>query len=195
MLRSERRAAILLIIASALVLGCTHKKAERPIDNRLVIRKALWGDVLNRQVADVTPIVSAMVKGNALTVQASRDTLGDPAEGNLKHLRIEWSKDGKVARRRVLEGETLSIPANEMPPAPRLVIVKAIYGDLESGKTIDVTGTIAYMVTGNALSVTPRNGDFGDPAKGQFKQLRVDYTFDGVAKSKIIGEKQPIIIP
>jgi hypothetical protein len=35
---------------------------------------------------------------------------------------------------------------------------------------------------------------FGDPAAGQPKQLRVDYTFDVVARSKAANENESLII-
>lgn len=36
----------------------------------------------------------------------------------------------------------------------------------------------------NTLKVEITNDDFGDPANGIVKQLKVDYTFDGKEKSK-----------
>jgi hypothetical protein len=46
----------------------------------------------------------------------------------------------------------------------------------------------------NTLKVEIPNDDFGDPANGIVKQLKVDYTFDGKEKSKTVkdGEKLKI---
>jgi hypothetical protein len=189
--------AVLLTIAVMAAPGCTGKKAPAspPVDpNKLVIVKAVWGDFRGIATADVTQAIKGMVKDNALRVEADAGIFGDPAIGKLKYLRLEWSKGGVVARRRALEGETIAIRADERPAPVRLEIRKAVYGNLAGGKTEDVTDMVAAMVVANTLTVTPSNATFGDPAEGQFKQLRVDYTFDGVAKSKTVDEKQPLSI-
>jgi hypothetical protein len=180
-----------LMVAVAAAAACKHRQP----DNRLVIVKAVWGDMQGEHSLDVTAKVAAMVKDNALTVTADPVTLGDPAAFAVKKLVVQWSKDGVPAKRRATEGETLVIRADEMPPKPRLLIQKAVYGDLASGKTIDVTAMLIDLVTDNTLSVSPGRGVFGDPAPMQYKQLRVDYKFDGVAKSKTGGEDQLLSLP
>src|SRR5579862_4937562 len=73
--------------------------------------------------------------------------------------------------------------------APRLVIVKAVYGDLsDANATADVTKHVAGMIKSNALSVVVGADNFEDPASGITKQLRVDFTIDGVSGSKNIYE-------
>jgi hypothetical protein len=108
---------------------------------------------------------------------------------------VQWSKGGVLARRRAAEGETIVIRADEIPPKPRLLIQKAVYGEFASGKTVDVTALLTDFVADNTLSVKPGSGALGDPAPMQYKQLRVDYKFDGVAKSKTGGEDQPLALP
>jgi hypothetical protein len=184
---------VLLTMAGAFAPGCKAKKAVD--DNKLVIVKAAWGDLRNEQTADVTPIVAGMVKDNALSVEASAGVLGEPANLKVKHLRVEWSKGGVVAKRRVMERETLTIRADEKPMPTRLVVRKAIYGNVATGKTADVTKIVAEMVSDNTLSVTPSNGLFGDPASFQTKHLHLDYTLDGVAKSKVAGENEQLRLP
>ena len=182
-----------LTIASALACGCKSKRA--PDADKLVIVKAVWGDFRNGQTADVTPIVAKMAKNNALSIQATSGLLGDPASMMLKQLLVEWGRNGKVAKKHVSEGETLTIRADEEPSNHRLVVRKAVYGSLATGKTIDVTKNVSDMVVDNSLSVVPNNGLFGDPAENQFKQLQVDCTFDGVALSKTVDEYQTLKIP
>ncbi|MBN2573757.1 MAG: DUF3395 domain-containing protein [Deltaproteobacteria bacterium] len=186
---------ILLATAALAGPGCAKKQPQPPaVSQELVIRKAVWGDFRGQATADVTKIVASMVENNALRVEANPRVLGDPAEGQFKYLWVEWSKGGVVARKRVDEGKTLVIRADERPVAQRLVIRQGLYGNLAAGKTVDVTAMVAAMVEDNTLSVTPRNAMFGDPAKGQAKQLRVEYTFDGVAKSKTVDEWRPLTI-
>ncbi len=192
-MKNARRALALTI----LLLGATGAVAckQRQPDNRLVIVKALWGDMLGEHTMDVTATVAAMVKNNALEVTADPHALGEPAPFKLKRLVVQWSKDGVPAKRWASEGESIVIPANAIAPKPRLLIQKAVYGQLAAGKTIDVTSALADMVVDNALSMKPASGVFGDPAPLQFKQLRVDYTFDGVAKSKTGGEDTMFVLP
>jgi hypothetical protein len=66
----------------------------------------------------------------------------------------------------------------------RLVIKNAVYGDFENNVVTNVTQQVADWVDNNALKVEIPNDDFGDPASGIVKQLKVDYTFDGKEKSK-----------
>jgi hypothetical protein len=184
------RVILVMLAVAVAAAACKHKP-----DNRLIIVKAVWGDMLDEHTMDVTAKVAAMVKDNALKVTADPATLGDPASFKVKKLVVQWSKDGVSAKRRAAEGETIVIRADEIPPKPRLLIQKAVYGELSSGKTIDVTAMLTDLVVNNTLSVKPGSGVFGDPAAMQYKQLRVDYKFDGVAKSKTGGEDQPLTLP
>lgn len=76
----------------------------------------------------------------------------------------------------------------------KLVIKKAVYGDLPDGDKIDVTEKVAAMVKDDALSVDATNDNFTDPAVGTGKQLKVDYTFDGKEKSKTVNENETLAI-
>jgi len=196
--RSSGLAILLLAAVSATGLGCSGKKspgAAAIADNKLVIVKATWSDVRDEKTADVTKTIEGLVKDNSLTVVPSDRILGDPASFKVKHLRVDWSKGGVVDHKHAMEGETLTIGANEKPVAARLVITKATYGGVGSGKTIDVTRHVADRIDNNKVSLIPGNAIFGDPSPGQAKQLLVDYTFDGAAKSKVIDEFQPLNLP
>jgi hypothetical protein len=84
--------------------------------------------------------------------------------------------------------DTNSVPATNA--APRLVIVKAVYGDLsDSSATADVTKIVADKVKDNAVFIEVNNDNFDDPASGVTKQLKVDFTIDGVAGSKSVYER------
>jgi hypothetical protein len=79
-------------------------------------------------------------------------------------------------------------------PVAKLVIVKAVYGDLPDGAKTDVTEKVKGMVKDGALSVVASNDNFGDPAEGVVKKLKVDYTFEGKAKSKTVDEDETLTI-
>jgi len=59
----------------------------------------------------------------------------------------------------------------------------------------DVTAQVRALVNNNTVVVTASNDLAGDPAYQTVKQLRVNYTLDGVAHSQTVGEKEQIHIP
>jgi hypothetical protein len=73
--------------------------------------------------------------------------------------------------------------------SPRLVIRHAVYGDLATHAVVNVTQKVADWVD-DSLPVEATVDNFGDPAEGIEKQLRVDYLFDGVEKTTTIDEGQ-----
>ena len=83
---------------------------------------------------------------------------------------------------------------NLPPPSAKLVIVKAVYGDLPDGNKADVTAKVAGLVKDDALAVEANNDTFGDPAEGHDKRLQVDYALDGVRKSKTVEENELLTI-
>jgi hypothetical protein len=135
-----------------------------------------------------------MAKNNALSVDATNDNFTDPAEGVGKKLCVEYTIDGIAAAKTVNENETLAVSGKPPAAGSKLVIVKAVYGDLPSGGSVDVTKKVAEMVKDGALSVDATNDNFTDPAEGIGKTLRVDYTFNGAAKSKSAGEGETLTI-
>ena len=51
------------------------------------------------------------------------------------------------------------------------------------------------MVADNALKAEATNDNFGDPADGVTKKLKVEYTFDGgAAKTKEVAENETLTI-
>jgi hypothetical protein len=156
----------------------------------LVITRAVYGDLPDGASTDVTAKVAALVSHNALSVAASNDNFGDPASGIVKTLRVDYTFDGKPGTRTVDENATLML----QPGPIRLVIKKAVYGDLPGGASADVTAKVAQTAENDSLSIPATNDSFGDPASGIVKKLRVDYTFDGKDKSKTVNENDTLII-
>jgi hypothetical protein len=177
-----------------LAIGVSSGRAADAPAGKLVIVKAVYGDLPDGAKTDVTEKVAAMVKDNALSVEASNDNFGDPAEGVVKKLKVDYTVGGVAASKTVDEGETLTIAPVQNPVASKLVIKKAVYGDLPDGGKTDVTEKVAAMVKDGALSVEATNENFGDPAEGVVKKLKVDYTFDGKEKSKTVDENETLTI-
>jgi putative heme-binding domain-containing protein len=75
--------------------------------------------------ANVTAKVAAAVKDGGLSVEASNEVFGDPAEGVAKKLTVEFRLGSDTMTRDVKEGGTLEIPAAK---GKELVILKAVYG-------------------------------------------------------------------
>ncbi|NIA15788.1 MAG: DUF1080 domain-containing protein [Nitrospiraceae bacterium] len=78
------------------------------------------------------------------------------------------------------------------PSAENVVIQEAVYGALPDGPSTDVTEKVALIVKSGSLSVEASNSNFGDPAPGVPKKLRVAYTESGTALSSTIGENETL---
>ena len=57
-----------------------------------------------------------------------------------------------------------------------------------------MTQQVADRVDNNTLKVEIPNDDFGDPANGIVKQLKVDYTYDGKVESKTVNDGETLKI-
>lgn len=177
----------ILTVALCLLAASSIVHSADAVAGKLVIQLAVFGDIDNGKTVDVTRKVADMVKDDSLWVIASAKTFGDPAPGAAKKLKVGYVIDGIYRSRTVNEGEPLDI-------STRLVIRKAVYGDLTKGPSADVTEEVAALVQKNSLLVMASNEAFGDPAQGKVKKLRVDYTFDGVQKSKTVSENATLSI-
>lgn len=71
----------------------------------------------------------------------------------------------------------------------RLAIKNAVYGDLANNAVVNVTQKVADWIE-DSLTVEVIAENFGDPANGVEKQLKVDYTLDGVAGTVTVEEGQ-----
>jgi hypothetical protein len=176
-------------------MACVAAAADAPA--KLVIVNAVYGNLSDAAATtNVTTIVAALVDGDTLDMHPNNDIFGgDPAPNVIKQLKVDYTIDGVAGTKSAHEDGRLRISANVNPAKKsRLVIVKAVYGDLPKGKASDFTSDVAEMVENDALEVTANNGTFGDPAFGKVKKLRVDYTFDGWKKSITIGENESLKI-
>ncbi|HET6249651.1 MAG TPA: hypothetical protein VFE47_18325 [Tepidisphaeraceae bacterium] len=161
--------------------------AANTTTGKLVIVKAEYGDLDDDKTIDVTAKVAAMVKDNSLTVVADNAALGTPPGKGPRKLKVGYTIDGIYRSKTADQGGTLDI-------STRLIIRKAVYGNLPKGAMADVTDQVADLVRKNSLSITVGNELFGDPAEGVVKHFRVDYTLDGVDGSKTVGENDMLTI-
>jgi len=174
--------AVRVVCGLLVALACAgvHAQENTPAKEaaKLEILKAFYGDLPDGAKTDVTDKVKAAVNANGLSIDATNDNFGDPAEGTVKKLKVEYTLNGQKMEQTVNENENLTI---SLKPS-KLVILKAFYGDLPDGAKTDVTAKVQSKVRDDALSIDASNENFGDPVEGTLKKLRVEYTFDGGAK-------------
>jgi HEAT repeat protein len=103
------------------------------------------------------------------------------------------TKTKSSAEVQAAESAVSALCARQSAPAGgNIVIVKAEYGDLPAGPSADVTEKVADTVKAGATAVEASNGNFGDPANGIAKTLRVDYKVNGVPASKTVREQETL---
>jgi HEAT repeat protein len=73
-----------------------------------------------------------------------------------------------------------------------VVILKAVWGDLPKGPQADVTKKLAELVKAGSAAVEASNANFSDPAQGKTKQLRVEYTINGIPGSATAREGETV---
>jgi len=78
------------------------------------------------------------------------------------------------------------------PAAGKVAIIKAVYGALPDGPSADVTKKLAELVAAGTASVEASNANFGDPANGIAKKLRVEYSVEGATQTSTVGEGDSI---
>ena len=85
--------------------------------------------------------------------------------------------------------------ARESKPAGgNVVILKAEYGAQAAGLSADVTQKVSALVKAGTLAIDASNDNFGDPANGHPKKLRVDYRVNGMVGSKTVNEQETLTI-
>ena len=96
------------------------------------------------------------------------------------------------SRRRPRTRSAPSASARASRPAATSSSSRPSTATCPTGPSADVTKKVADLVKAGALAVEASNGNFGDPANGTAKKLRVDYTVNGVAASKTVREQETL---
>jgi hypothetical protein len=180
----------------------TTKSSTRHLP-KLEIRSALYGafSLDKSGMVDVTDKVAPQVKDGRLRVTASNDLAGDPAANVVKEMRVQYECGGKTNLATVLENNILELP--EKGETGPVRVVRAIYGhfrenlkDLPPIKSVDVTERLASRIQDQMLTVRADNDlAGGDPAYMVPKELRVDYTLDGMAQQVAVQENEELRLP
>lgn len=153
----------------------------------LTVLQASYGNARNFE--DVTSLLTTLIADGNLSLTVTNDVFqADPAPtvGNI--LNVSYLVDGIRVDRRLNQNDVLEIPGP-------LVINNAIYSEMQLDSPIDVTQKVASLVDSGTLTINATNDTLGsDPAPNIVKGLRVDYTFDGVAASKLVRERETLTL-
>ncbi len=96
---------------------------------------------------------------------------------------------------RAVEDALGAICVREARPAPgRVTVRKALYGDLPAGPSADVTEKVQALVAAGTFAIEASNGNFGDPAPGIVKSMRLEYSVDGATEVKTVRENETVTI-
>ncbi|WP_282122033.1 glycosyl hydrolase [Algibacter mikhailovii] len=158
-----------------------EKAVATPLSNLKII-KAEYGTFLPDGLVDVTEVVADRIQNNGLHIRATRElSIGDPAPGYKKELRIQYKIGEAVFEKNAMEKEWLEIDA---PRSGALEILKAVFGKFAGGvdgippnkPVFDVTEKVKSMVASGVYEI-PVNDSFleGKEIKTK-KALRVTYT-------------------
>ncbi len=88
------------------------------------------------------------------------------------------------------EGTLGSLSARQKRMPGAIIIQKALYGSLPDGPTADVTEKAKSIAESGSIDAS--NGNFGDPAPGLVKKLRVEYTENGTPRSETVSEGETL---
>lgn len=85
--------------------------------------------------------------------------------------------------------------ANPPSASGQLEIQRAVYG-AEDGSSADVKAKLLALIKSGKKSIIANNGELGgDPAPGQVKQLRVEFTLDGKRETLTVDENETFVFP
>ncbi|WP_345163458.1 glycosyl hydrolase [Algibacter aquimarinus] len=150
--------------------------------SNLKIIKAEFGTFLPDGLVDVTKVVANRIQNNGLNIHATRElSIGDPAPGYKKELRIQYKIGEAIFEKNAMEREWLEIEATN---SGELIVLKAVFGKFARGvdgippnkPVFDVTEKVKSMVASGVYEI-PVNDGFLEGQEIKTKNaLRVSFT-------------------
>lgn len=172
---------------------------------QIEIVKAEYGVVTlaASRMIDVTEKLNLLINNNSLSVTADNRLAGDPADGTVKAMLVEYLYGDQAYTLRLGEHETLKLPSANLPAEGILRINKAVYGVLPGQLTkvpemitVDITERLKAQLKNGMLQARVTNElAGGDPVLNVPKQLQVVYRIDGIEKKTLKYENDMIRIP
>jgi len=176
-------------------------------------RKAAIESLLNDKRAEIRSVAVELISQGALEdpVKALVKTAQSDADENVRVAALNalrdragieempWLLDNlrtaqAQAEREATEGVLRSLCERQKRVPGAVEIQEAWYGALPDGPSADVTAKVKSIVESGSLSVEASNANFGDPAPGKVKQLRINYTENARPCSKIASENETLKI-
>jgi len=105
------------IRAAERALSTTCKREAKPAAGKVTIRKAVYRGIESGGSADVTRKVAKMVADGAASIEVSNSNFGDPAQGIVKQLEIEFTANGVTHTETVREGQSITLLVGATPEA------------------------------------------------------------------------------
>jgi hypothetical protein len=162
--------------------------------SNLQILRADYG--AGNRFSDVTARLNSQIQGDQLNLQVTNYTMGgDPAVGKDKTLRIQYVYNGQQGQMVVNEGNYLRLPGGSATTyQSSLQILRADYG--AGNRFSDVTARLNSQIQGDQLNLQVTNYTMGgDPAVGQDKTLRLQYTYNGQQGEMVVKEGNYLRLP
>jgi HEAT repeat protein len=105
------------IRAAERALSETCSREALPAPGQVTIQKAVYRGVQGGGSKDVTKKVAKMVSEGATAIEASNANFGDPAQGVVKQLEIEFTANGVTQSQTVREGQSITLLVGRTPDA------------------------------------------------------------------------------
>lgn len=165
--------------------------ANRPTP---VILTAAYEAVDGSGSLDVTGRIKALAAQSAFSLDVVNETFGtDPAFNHVKRLRISYETGGKRTLRYFAEKATFRFPGDLTDPPE---ITRAVYEAKDGTGSRDVTKLLGIEAEKGTFSIKVDNKTLeGDPAPKRKKNLRIEFTANGEAGTKVIGEEATFTYP
>jgi hypothetical protein len=149
---------------------------------------------VGNRVMDVTNRLNSEIRGGHLNIQVTNANMGgDPAPGQSKTLRVQYSYNGRQNEAVVNEGDNLNLPGGNTGYSG-FQIFRGEYG--VGNRVMDVTNRLNSQIRNGQLNIQVTNSNMGgDPAPGQSKTLRVQYSYNGRQSEAVVNEGDDLRLP
>uniref|UniRef100_A0A672HAN8 SUEL-type lectin domain-containing protein n=1 Tax=Salarias fasciatus TaxID=181472 RepID=A0A672HAN8_SALFA len=148
------------------------------LDSKKCSRRRPGRQLRNVQCSNPANQVSEQCNGKRrCSIRAVNSVFGDPCRGTYKYLEVDYSRAGGK-NSVTCEGSTAQLKCGKVFRV--ISIIKANYGRLDGrkcarGRPKSQLNNVKSASTDTTCSIRASNSVFGDPCRGTYKYLEVDY--------------------